>query len=180
MRMDTPDETLALAAQNGDRNAFAALVTRHYDRIYGLGWRLTGSAADAQDLAQDICAALPAKLASFRHEARFTTWLYRVVVNAVADLCRRQMTRARAADGWGDWEIARQAEMAEARAARLWLEGAMATLSVELRDTAALVLGEALTQAEVAAVLGIPEGTVAWRMSEVKKRLRSLAAEEAE
>ena len=101
MLMDTPDETLALAAQNGDRNAFAALVTRHYDRIYGLGWRLTGSAADAQDLAQEICAALPAKLAGFRHEARFTTWLYRVVVNAVADLRRRQMTRARAADGWG-------------------------------------------------------------------------------
>ena len=180
MLMDTPDETLALAAQSGDRAAFAALVTRHYDRIYGLGWRLTGSAADAQDLAQDICAALPTKLASFRFESRFTTWLYRVVVNAVADLRRRQMTRARAADGWGDWEISRQAEMAEAREARLWLETAMATLSVDLRDTVALVLGEELTQAEAASVLGISEGTVAWRMSEVKKRLRSLAAEEAE
>ena len=98
----------------------------------------------------------------------------------MADLRRRQMTRARAADGWGDWEISRQAEMAEARAARLWLEDAMATLSVELRETAALVLGEELTQAEAGAVLGISEGTVAWRMSEVKKRLRSLAAEEAE
>ena len=178
--METPDEILATAAAGGDRAAFAALITRHYDRIYGLGWRLTGSAADAQDLAQEICAALPAKLAGWRGEARFTTWLYRVTVNAAADLRRRQMTRARAADGWGDWEIARQAEMAEAREARLWLEGAMARLSVDLRDTVALVLGEELTQTEAAAVLGVSEGTVAWRMSEVKKRLRSLAAEEAE
>ena len=178
MLMDTPDEMLATAAAQGDRAAFAVLVGRHYDRVHGLAWRLTGSKAEAEDLTQDICAALPSKLRNWRGEAKFTTWLYRVVVNAVSDLRRRQMTRARAADGWGDWEIARQAEMAEARAARLWLEGAMATLSVELRDTAALVLGEELTQAEAAGVLGIPEGTVAWRMSEVKKRLRVLAAED--
>lgn len=178
MRMDTPDEALALAAQGGDRAAFAALVNRHYDRIYRLAWRLTGSAADGQDLAQEICAALPAKLGSFRHEARFTTWLYRVVVNAAADLRRRHMTRARAADGWGDWELSRQAEAAEAREARLWLEAAMATLSGDLRETVALVLGEDLTQAEAGAVLGVSEGTIAWRMSEVKKRLRALAAED--
>lgn len=176
--METPDEQLALAATDGDRAAFAALVTRHYARIHGLAWRLTGSAADAQDLAQEICAALPAKLRHFRGEARFTTWLYRVVVNAAQDLRRRQMTRARAADGWGDWEIARQAEAAQSQAARLWLEGAMARLSPELQDTVALVLGEELTQAEAAAVLGLSEGTVAWRMSEVKKRLRRIAAEE--
>ncbi len=180
MRMDTADEILATAASGGDRAAFAALVTRHYDRIYRLGWRLTGSAADAQDLAQEICAALPAKLAGWRGEARFTTWLYRVTVNAAADLRRRQMTRARAADGWGDWEIARRQEDEAARAARLWLEEAMARLSPELRETVALVLGEELTQAEAAAVLGLSEGTIAWRMSEVKKRLRRIAREEAE
>ena len=80
--METPDETLALAAAGGDRAAFAVLVQRHYDRIYGLAYRLTGSRAEAQDMAQDICAALPAKLRNWRGEARFTTWLYRVVVNA--------------------------------------------------------------------------------------------------
>ena len=180
MRMETPDETLALAAAGGDRAAFAALVTRHYDRIHALAWRLTGSAADAQDLTQDICAALPAKLAGWRAEARFTTWLYRVVMNAAHDLRRRQMTRSRAADGWGDWEIARQDEASAEREARLWLEDAMARLGPDLRDTVALVLGEELTQVEAAKVLGVSEGTVAWRMSEVKKRLRRMAQEEAQ
>lgn len=177
--MDTSDETLATAAAGGDRSAFAALVERHYDRIYGLAYRLTGLRAEAQDLAQDICAALPAKLHNWRGEARFTTWLYRVVVNAVHDQRRRQATRARASTGWGDWEIARQDEIATQREVQDWLASAMTRLPPELRDTVALVLGEEMTQAEAGTVLGVSEGTIAWRMSEVKKRLRAMAAEDA-
>ena len=179
MLMDTPDETLAEAAAGGDRAAFAVLLGRHYDRIFALAFRLTGSRADAEDLVQEICAALPVKLARWRAEARFTTWLYRVVVNATHDLRRRQAVRARAATGWGDWEIARQDQISEEAAALDWLTSAMTRLSPELRDTVALVLGEDLTQAQAAAVLGVSEGTIAWRMSEVKKRLKAIAAEEA-
>ena len=179
MLMDTPDETLAEAAAGGDRAAFAVLLGRHYDRIFALAFRLTGSRTDAEDLAQEICAALPVKLARWRAEARFTTWLYRVVVNATHDLRRRQAVRARAASGWGDWEIARQDQISEEAAALDWLTHAMTRLSPELRDTVALVLGEDLTQAQAAAVLGVSEGTIAWRMSEVKKRLKAIAAEEA-
>lgn len=179
MLMDTPDETLAEAAAGGDRAAFAVLLGRHYDRIFALAFWLTGSRADAEDLVQEICAALPVKLARWRAEARFTTWLYRVVVNATHDLRRRQAVRARAATGWGDWEIARQDQISEEAAALDWLTSAMTRLSPELRDTVALVLGEELTQAQAAAVLGVSEGTIAWRMSEVKKRLKAIAAEEA-
>ena len=179
MLMETADETLATAAANGDRAAFAALVERHYDRIYGLAYRLCGNRADAQDLAQDICAALPGKLRGWRGEARFTTWLYRVVMNAAHDLRRRQTTRTRAATGWGDWEIARQDEIGTQAAALDWLTQTLRRLPPELRDTVALVLGEEMTQAEAASVLGLSEGTIAWRMSEVKKRLRAIAAEEA-
>lgn len=177
--MDTPDETLANAAAGGDRAAFAVLVQRHYDRVFGLAYRLTGARAEAQDLTQDICAALPAKLRNWRGEARFTTWLYRVVVNAAHDRRRRQATHARAASGWGDWEIARQDEIATQAEAQDWLAQAMSRLSAELRDTVALVLGEEMTQSEAGAVLAVSEGTIAWRMSEVKKRLRAMAAEEA-
>ena len=178
MLMDTSDETLAQAAATGDRDAFAALLGRHYDRIFGLAFRLTGQRAEAEDLTQDICLALPAKLESYRRTARFTTWLYRVTVNAAHDRRRRAATRAKAGDGWGDWELARQATMAEAAEAQDWLAATMARLSPELRDTVALTLGEELSQADAAEVLGISEGTVAWRMSEVKKRLRAMARAE--
>ena len=179
MLMDTPDETLASAAASGDRDAFAALLARHYDRIFGLAYRLTGARAEAQDLTQDICAALPAKLQGWRAEARFTTWLYRVTVNAAHDLRRRQASHSRAAAGWGDWELARQDDIQADRVATEWLTRVMTRLSPDLRDTLALVLGEDMTQAEAAIVLGLSEGTVAWRMSDVKKRLRAIAAEEA-
>jgi len=180
MRMTTPDEDLARAAARGDGAAFAALLDRHYDRLFGLAFRLTGHRAEAEDLTQDICLALPAKLAHFRGEARFTTWLYRVAVNAAHDRRRRAATRARAVDGWGDWEVDRRAgDDARAEAVdRLTL--AMRSLPPDLRDTAALLLDGELTQAQAAEALGIPEGTVAWRMSEVKKRLRALAVKEAE
>lgn len=179
MLMDTPDETLASAAVDGDRAAFATLVHRHYDRIHGLAWRLTGSRTEAEDMAQDICAALPSKLRHWRGEAKFTTWLYRVVVNAAHDQRRRQATRSRAALGWGDWELARQEEIATQAEAQDWLAQAMTQLPAELRDTVALVLGEEMTQAEAGVVLGLSEGTIAWRMSEVKKRLRAMARKDA-
>ncbi|CAD0186898.1 magnesium chelatase subunit D [Ruegeria sp. THAF57] len=51
-----------MAAANGDANAFAALLERHYDRIFRLAFRLLGRADQAEDLTQDICLALPAKI----------------------------------------------------------------------------------------------------------------------
>ena len=178
MRMETADEELAQAARDGDRPAFAALVARHYERIHALSFRLTGQRSEAEDLTQDICLALPAKLGSYRAEARFTTWLYRVTVNAAHDRRRRAASHARASDGWGDWEVNRRAAMAEETQAQDWLTRTMRQLPPELRDTVALTLGEELSQKDAAEVLGVSEGTIAWRMSEVKKRLRIIARTE--
>lgn len=96
MLMDVSDLDLVVAANSGDRSAFSTLISRHYDRIYGLSWRLTGSPIDAEDLAQDVCISLPRKIATFRGESSFTTWLYRIVVNAAHDARRRNASRARA------------------------------------------------------------------------------------
>ena len=177
--MTASDEDLARAAAQGDGAAFASLLDRHYDRLFRLCFRLTGARAEAEDLVQDICAALPAKLRAFRGESRLTTWLWRVAVNAAHDRRRRRATFARASEGWGDWEIARQEAISEERERTDWLLGALARLPEDLRDTLALVLDE-VTHAEAGAILGVSEGTVSWRVSEAKKRLRALrVAEEA-
>ena len=179
MRVTASDEDLARAAAQGDGAAFALLLDRHYDRLFRLCFRLTGARAEAEDLVQDICAALPAKLRAFRGEARLTTWLWRVAVNAAHDRRRRRATFAKASEGWGDWEIARQEALAEGRERVDWLMGALARLPEDLRDTLALVLDE-VSHAEAGAILGVSEGTVSWRVSEAKKRLRALrVAEEA-
>src|ERR1051325_7448592 len=84
------DADLAAAAATGNRHAFEALLRRHYDRVHGLAWQLTGSRADADDIAQDVCCALVEKIGSFRGEAKFTTWLTGITFNACRDFRRRR------------------------------------------------------------------------------------------
>jgi len=177
--MKTSNEALAQAASNGDLEAFSLLVRRHYDRLFRLSWRLTGHKADAEDLTHDILAALPAKLRAFRADAKFTTWLYRVAMNAATDRARKAQRRTRAREGWGQDYTRRAAEAAEAAETQDWLTNAMRALPPELRETVALTLGEDLTQAQAAEVMGLSEGTIAWRMSEVKRHLREMAEKEA-
>ena len=115
MKMKTSDHNLVQAANRGDEEAFAALLSRHYDVIHRLAFRMLGSEADADDLAQDICAVLPYKLRSFRSDANFTTWLYRIVVNAVTDRFRKQATHRRVLAGWGDFHRLQKDEAAQAQ-----------------------------------------------------------------
>lgn len=180
MRMTTSDNSLAQAAANGDREAFSALLARHYDAVFRLGFRLTGSQAEAEDLTQDICAALPTKLRGYKANAKFTTWLYRVTVNAAHDRRRRFASHAKAAEGWGDWERNRVAVNKDAQDGLDWLQQAMTSLPPDLRDTTALLMDDDMTQAQAALILGVSEGTIAWRMSEVKKHLRNLYKKEQE
>lgn len=177
MRMMTSDEDLATAAAAGDGAAFASLLDRHYDRLFAFCFRLTGSRSEAEDLTQDICAALPAKLRSYQARAKVTTWLYRVAVNAAHDRRRKRATYARATSGWGDWETNRTAANQDTHAQLNWLTLAMNQLPDDLRDTLALVLDD-MTHAQAAEVLGVSEGTVSWRMSEAKKALRAIKEKE--
>lgn len=177
MLMKTSDDTLALAAAGGDAAAFSNLLERQYDRLFRLCFRLTGSAADAEDLTQDVCAALPAKLQSYRGDAAITTWLYRLCVNAAHDRRRRTATHAKAATGWGDWELNRRAADEETADAVDWLTSAMRALPDDLRDTLALVLDD-MTHAQAGEILNVSEGTISWRISQAKKQLALLHKED--
>lgn len=88
------DEKLAALAAAGDAAAFEMLVSRHQARVYRLAWRLTQSEADAQDVLQETFLAAYRGLQSFRGASRFSTWLYRVAMNA-ALMHRRQQSRRR-------------------------------------------------------------------------------------
>ena len=171
-------EELVRRASGGDREAFRELLELHYDRIFRFCFRLTGSREEAEDLTQDICLALPAKLKSFRGKARFTTWLYRVAMNAAHDRRRRAGSRTKAAQGWGDWEVNRRVVATERAADLDWLRRSMAALPTDLRDTVALTLDGEMTHAQAGEVLGVSEGTVSWRLSEARRRLRALWQEE--
>lgn len=166
-----PDDDLVALAVAGDRAAFEALLRRHYDRMHRVAWRLTGSTHDAEDVVQDVCCALVGKLATFKGESRFTTWLFGIVANACHDHRRRGATLARMKDSLSVWiGLARPADGRDLYR-RTWLASALARLEPSLRDTVVLVVGEGLTHAEAGGALGVAEATISWRMGEARRRL---------
>jgi len=76
---------LVARAQAGDGEAFGVLFEQHKKRVYSLCLLMTGDVADAEDLTQDAFIQVFRKLGTFRGDSAFSTWLYRVAVNTVAD-----------------------------------------------------------------------------------------------
>ena len=173
------DESLALRAASGDASAFAKLLQRHYDRVFRIVYSVVRNQSEAEDVTQEIWAALPKKMRNWRGDAKLTSWLYRVALNAAKDSLRRSATQARAVEGYVEIETLSRAETIDAQTRLSWLHAALETLSDDLRETAALTLGEDMNFAQAADVLGIAEGTVAWRMSEIRKRLKLLASRDS-
>lgn len=166
---DEPD--ILAAAIAGDRGAFEALLRRHYDRIHGLAWQLTGSRADADDIAQDVCCILAEKLSAFRGDSRFTTWLCSIVYNACRDFHRRRSAFTRFAGRLGVMAGLARAPDGRDLYDAAWIESAIMRLKPHLRDTAILIAGEQLTHSEAAQILGVAEATVSWRMHEIRRQL---------
>lgn len=173
------DESLATWAAMGDGGAFRALLERHYDRTYRVAFGILRNEEEAEDVTQEVWTALPKKLRHWRGEARFTTWLHTVTLNAGRDALRRAATRSRAVAGFAEADDLARGEAADTEARLHWLRVALEALSDDLRETAALVLGEELSFAQAAEVLGVAEGTVAWRMSEIRKKLKAMLGQEA-
>ena len=167
---DATDDDLVSLATQGNRAAFEAVLRRHYDLMHRVAWRMTGSQTDAQDICQDVCCALVERIASFRGEAKFTTWLVGIVRNACHDHRRRHSTLARLKG-----HLAVLAEMAAPPDGRdlfrrSWLASELARLSPLLRETVVLVVGEGMTHAEAATALGVSESTISGRMHEVRRQ----------
>lgn len=171
------DCSLASAAADGDRGAFETLLRRHYDRIHGIAWQMTGSRADADDIAQDVCCTLAERIGSFRGEAKFTTWVCSIVVNAVRDHRRRRRSFLGLTERFGVFSSLGRAPDGRDLHDAMWVKSAVSRLKPAYRDTVVLVVGQGLNHAEAAAILGVAEATISWRMHEVRRLIGGDAAE---
>jgi len=88
------DQELAGAAALGDAAAFARLIERHYDMIFRVAYKWCGVREDAEDIAQDVCVKLGTVIHGYRAEAAFSSWLYRITLNAVRDFQRASRRRS--------------------------------------------------------------------------------------
>jgi RNA polymerase sigma factor (sigma-70 family) len=87
---DPPDEQLVTLAQGGDRRALEQLVARHGPWIFNVAARMVWRRGDAADVTQEVLVKVITRLSTFRGESAFRTWLYRIVVNHVINLKKRQ------------------------------------------------------------------------------------------
>jgi RNA polymerase sigma-70 factor, ECF subfamily len=155
-----PDAELVRRAQRGDRFAFERLVAEHEQRMYTLAARVLGSREDAADAVQEALVRAWLALPRFRGEARFSTWLYRIVVNTSHDL--RPKRREAPVD-----ELPEPADPRD-RFAEQELSGELQRALDALDDTyrVAVVLYDVLgcSYAEIAEMTGVAEGTVKSRI----------------
>jgi RNA polymerase sigma-70 factor (ECF subfamily) len=167
-------QALVVRARNGDPDAFGELIEGHYDLIYRTAWKWCGSRADAEDVAQDVCVKLGGAIAGFDGRSAFSSWVYRITLNAVRDMQRAGKTRGKYAEAYA--EVSPEdhpAEQEEAATSRqLW--DAVRRLPDKQRDAVLLVYAEELSHAAAAEIMGVREATISWHVHEARKTLRGL------
>jgi RNA polymerase sigma-70 factor (ECF subfamily) len=159
------------AAASGDRQAFQRLYRQHVDRVYGAVYRLAGyDHARAEDLTQDAFVRAWQKLADFRHESAFGTWLYRLAVNvALMDI------RSRGAHPVGyvdDEQLPDPGEVPFCAAEREELERAIARLPPRARAVLVLHDVEGWRHEEIAGELDMAVGTSKAQLHRARALLR--------
>jgi RNA polymerase sigma-70 factor (ECF subfamily) len=168
------DHECAARSQQGDRNAFSALVRRYQDRIYRFLLRMVGSRDEALELSQEAFLKAWQALPGWRPEAQFQTWLFRIASNAATDsLRRRKVVQFVPLDEDYDapQETADPAGQLEAKQRLRALEAALNRLPADQRAIVLLREIEDMSYSEISAALGVSEGTVKSRLARAREAL---------
>ena len=165
---------LVVRSQNGDAEAFGELIEDHYDLIHRTAWKWCGNRTDAEDIAQDVCVKLGRAIAGFDGRSAFSSWVYRITLNAVRDMQRAGRRRGRHADAYAEVMPESQPASQEEAATSRQLWAAVRTLPEKQRDAVLLVYAEELSHAAAAEIMGIKEATVSFHVHEARKTLRGL------
>jgi RNA polymerase sigma-70 factor (ECF subfamily) len=169
------DAQLISRVMAGDRLAGRELYDAHAPRVYSLVYRLSGDAEKARELTQDTFIRAFSRLSQFRGDATLSTWLHRIAVTIVSNSRRREI------------RFRREVSLDEARSVamdgpasdpdlRESIERAVEGLSEVYRTTLIMHDVEGYTHAEIAEVLGVPEGTCKSRLSVARAQLREALA----
>lgn len=164
-------DPVVAAAQRGDEQAFEALYREHVGRVFALARRLS-DADRAGDLTQDVFVRAWERLAGFRGESAFGTWLHRLAVNLILSDRRSAWRRNRRAVQVGDPTGFDTPTAAPAPGLRLDLEGAIAGLPAGARTVFVLHDVEGYEHAEIARMAGIAVGTSKAQLFRARRLLR--------
>lgn len=190
-RPDPPDEALMLRYQQGDRSAFAALVRRHQSALFNFALRQVRIRQVAEDVVQEAFVRVVQNATDFKHEARFTTWVYTITRNLCIDHLRKRSLRKhpslderRGEGGEGPTlgeQTADPRASVEREATGTELKQRIARAVDDLPDEQreVFVMREVanLPFKEIAEITGVPENTVKSRMRYALERLQEALSE---
>ena len=175
------DEELVLLARQGDPDAFDQLVVRHQSAVYRAALAALRVPQDAEEVAQDALVRAWSHLGRFRGDSSFKTWLLTITWN-------QAMSRRRSVAGWIRRAVAIDAVVEPADSGRpqdgavhdremeRHAQQAIQRLSPTLRDALLLAQSGDYGYGEIGAMLKVPVGTVKWRVSEARRRVRQALA----
>jgi len=180
MLVVNPEVELIHRAQHSDRQAFARLVERYWQRLYRWLYRLTHDHHLAEDLAQDSFLKALAHLGTFRTEQSFPSWLFRIAHN---NFVNNRRSGRKILHGFPEQLPAAQPDAGEeamTREALVLLARAVGRLPVDYRAPFLLRTEEDLSFREIAAALQITEETARWRVFKARQKLMEVLGPQLE
>jgi RNA polymerase sigma-70 factor (ECF subfamily) len=170
------EATLVALARRGDDRAFEQLYRRHVGRVYALVGRLVDDAREADELTQDVFVRVWQRLATFRGESAFGTWLHRLAVNVVLSDRRSAWRRIQRVTPAGDLIELETAESPPDPGLKLDLEQAIAALPPGARTVFVLYAVEGYRHEEIARLTGIAPGTSKAQLFRARRLLQKALA----
>lgn len=180
-------ETLLIdELREGDMTALAILVEKYKRIVYRVAIQITKNHEDANDVMQDTFLKVYESIHSFRKDAAFETWLYRIVVNHATNLVKRRERRRESplsstSEGEIHPDLRRTTDLAnnphlnlERKERQRWVTQAINSLPLKQRTVVILYEFEGLTHPEIASILNCSEGTVRSRLHYARHKLKDL------
>ena len=159
-------------ALSGCEAAFEELVKASYGTVYRFACRYVGKQEDAEDITQETFLKIAVKIHTYKREASFSTWVYRITINTAKDYIKRKgrMQTESYINGVHVKVNSGQSNPGSEKD----IMRAVSKLSPKLKDAVVLVFAEDMNHSEAARVLGVSETTVSWRIYKAKKQLRKV------
>jgi RNA polymerase sigma-70 factor (ECF subfamily) len=168
---EDPDVALLKRHLDGDPAAFTEIFRRHRDQLWAVALRTTGDPEDAADAVQEALISAMRHAASFRGDAKVSTWLHRIVVNACLDRLRRRAAHPTSPLPDDDHAPGTTRDDYDDRDTAADVRAALASLPAEQRAAIVLVDIEGYPVDEVAAMLEVPSGTIKSRCARGRAKL---------
>lgn len=169
-------------SREGQAEAFTALVHQHQRMIHSLTYRMTGSIAEAEDLAQEAFIRAWQNLSSFQGDSKFSTWLCRIAMNVCLNWRNRENRRTGIHQIWANETLNDPSHPEAAPASRdlnQRVQSALNRLPAKQRAAIVLTVYEELSHAEAADTLGCTEATISWRVFAARVKLKRWLKQEA-